>query len=929
MSSLKPSTLRLLPSTLTTSTAVRFKAEIIMKIFNPLFAISLFVVLALPLLVHAQTGNISGTVSAESRNLSLSGASVRVEGQAIEAVTDESGKYLLQGVRAGTVKVIATYLGLETATQEITVTAGQTATWSPALKLAAQSYAITISAEPEVVGQARALNDQKNSINLVNLVASDQIGNFPDPNAAEAVQRIPGIVVQRDQGEGRYVLIRGTEPRLSAITINGERIGTTENTSRQIPLDTIPADLMDAIEVTKALTPDIEGDSIGGRVNLITKRAPISRQIALTIATGFNTLVRDDIKDYSATYGQSFMDGRLGFIGSANYYENNRGSQDIEPAYTGSLALNSLDLRDYTLTRKRYGGTWDVNYRINSGSEIYLRGLRSEYTDRELRHRFRDLLSNGRLERLLRQRFHDSTQFALMTGGTHNLPRSWSFAWRASYSRAMLTTPYRLESTFRQTGVTFQPNVTGTAIDRENIQANPQNQNLNNFNFIQNAIQDDLGQERNLSGGFDFSAPARLGDHTNGLLKFGFKIRDANRTRDVDSITQTPRSGVTIKLLPNARQNYAPADGFLDGKYVEFGATFPDPIGMQNLSHGGTLNTVISPTGDSGSYRARERVTAGYVMDEIHIGENTTLLGGVRFENTQTRYSAPQYRLGAGGAVLNRTIFEGKNDYLNVLPGIHLRHQLFPDTPLRISFSRTLARPNYSDLAPFVLQDTTGLTISKGNPDLNVTTANNFDASLEHYFQNVGIASAGFFYKHLDNYIFTNTLPETIGSDVYRVTQPVNGEAANLWGLEFTFVRQLDFLPDLLKGFDVYANYTHVHSSAVLPRGDFILPSQASNMGNFSMGYQRKGFSSRISLNYQGQLPLLIGTTVNDDNWLDHRLEVDFSASQRIGKHVKIFIDLLNLANKPYRVYLGIHPDRPIQEERYKIWGITGVKLNF
>src|SRR6185436_7148537 len=207
-----------------------------------------------------------------------------------------------------------------------------------------------VSQGSEEIGQARALNDQKNSINLVNLVASDQIGSFPDPNAAEAIQRIPGIAVQRDQGEGRFVLIRGTEPRLSATTINGERIGTTENVTRQVPLDTIPADLMGAIEVTKELTPDMEGDSIGGRVNLITKRAPASRQIGLTIGTGFNTLVSRDIKNYSGTYGQSFLGEKLGFIGSANYYENNRGSQDLEPAYATSMALNSLDLRDYTLT---------------------------------------------------------------------------------------------------------------------------------------------------------------------------------------------------------------------------------------------------------------------------------------------------------------------------------------------------------------------------------------------------------------------------------------------------------------------------------------------------------------------------------------------------------------------------------------------------
>jgi TonB-dependent receptor len=878
--------------------------------------------------IHAQTGNVSGTVTESARSSSLSGALIKVEGQGIQTVTDESGRFLLQGVKAGTVKINASYLGLQTATQEITVKANETVTWDPVLSIPAQEYSVTVNAEAEE-GQARALNDQKNSINLVNLVAADQIGSFPDPNAAEAVQRIPGIVVQRDQGEGRYVLIRGTEPRLSATTINGERIGTTENTSRQIPLDTIPADLMGAIEVTKELTPDMEGDSIGGRVNLITKRAPANRQITLTVATGFNALEKDDIKDYSGTFGQRFMGGRLGFIGSGNYYQTDRGSQDLEPAYAGSLALNSLDLRDYKLTRKRYGGTWDFDYKINSGSEVFLRGLRSEYTDSELRYRLRDIITNSRMERLLRQRFHDSTQLALILGGSHTLPRSWLLSWRTSYSRAVLNTPYRLESTFRQNGVTFAPNVTTTSIDRDNVQANPVNQNLNNFNFIQNAIQDDHGYERNVSGGFDLSAPTRFGDHSGGLLKFGFKVRDANRTRDVDSINQTPKSGVTIRLIENSQIRYAPADNYLGGRYVEFGSTFPDPRAMQGLSHGGTLNTVISPTGDSGNYRARERVTAGYLMDEIYLGDKTTLLGGVRFEQTNTRYSAPQYRLGAGGAVLGRSIFEGEHDYLNVLPGIHLRHQLFADTPLRISFSRTLARPNYSDLAPFILQDTTALTISKGNPDLNVTTSNNFDASLEHYFQNVGIVSGGFFYKHLADYIYPSTAQQTIGSDVYRVSQPINGDSANLYGVEFTLVRQLDFLPGGLKDLDLYANYTHVHSNAILPRGDFILPSQASNMGNLAIGYQHRGFSSRLSLNYQGQLPLLIGNTINDDNWLDHRLEVDFSASQNIGKHVKVFIDMLNLANRPYRVYLGVTPDRPIQEERYKMWAITGVKLNF
>ena len=314
---------------------------------------------------------------------------------------------------------------------------------SPSLKTT-----VTLQGEPILEGQSKALNDQMNSLTLVNLVAADQIGSFPDPNAAEAAQRIPGIIVQRDQGEGRYVLIRGTEPRLSATTINGERIGTTENTSRQIPLDTIPADLMGAIEITKVLTPDMEADSIGGRVNLITKRAPSQRHAGVTLGSGaLIRLVWDDIKDYNGNYGQRLFDHKLGFIGSGNFYQNNRGSQDLEPAYT-NLALSSLDLRDYVLTRTRSGVTGDVDYRLSPDLEIFIRGLHTEYEDSELRHRFRNIVSSGRLERLLRDRYHDSNQTAITAGGVHPLPNSWLLSYRVSYSKARLDTPYRLEGSF-------------------------------------------------------------------------------------------------------------------------------------------------------------------------------------------------------------------------------------------------------------------------------------------------------------------------------------------------------------------------------------------------------------------------------------------------------------------------------------------------
>ncbi len=900
-----------------------------MSTIRSFIATLVFVFVLLPLAASAQTqtGNVSGTVTDSSGRAVLVGAQVQVEGDGRKTTTDASGRYVLLSVPAGTAKITVSYLGLESATHDVHVTSGVTTTEDFSLAPAGVSAEVTVTASPDLSGQARALNDQKNSLNLVNLVASDQIGSFPDANAAEATQRIPGIVVQRDQGEGRYVLIRGTEPRLSATTINGDRIGTTENTSRQIPLDTIPADLLGAIEITKVLTPDVEADSIGGRVNLITKRAPAARHYALTLGTGYNTLVGKDLKDYNGTYGDRLLHGALGFIVSGNYYQNNRGSQDLEPSWSANNGLASLDLRDYTLTRTRKGATWDADYKLAPGSSLFLRGLRTQYQDRELRHRLRDITTNGRLERLLRDRTHDSSQTAVTLGGNHVLPHSWLVDWRTSYSRAVLDTPYRLESTFRQTGVTFSPNVTPGDPDPANVQASPQNQNLNSFNFIQNAIQNDKGRERNVAGELNVSVPNHIGASPS-LLKFGVKVRSENRTREVESITQTPPSGLTLKLLDYINTTYFPADDYLGGKYAEFLSQFPDRDQMRALSHGPTLNTVVSPTGDSGNYAAEERVTAVYAMEEIALGPSTTLVPGVRVESTATTYSAPQYQLGPGGAVRDRTIFDGSHDYTNVLPGIHLRHELNADTPFRVSYSRSLARPNYSDLAPFVLQDTTGLTISKGNPDLLVTTSDNVDASVEHYFQNVGIASAGVFYKNLDHYIYFTTVNETIGSDVYRVSQPINGDAAQVYGIELSLVRRLDFV-HALRGFTFYSNYTHAHSHATMPdRGKSVLPGQASDMGNAAIGFESRGLSARLSFNYQGGYILAIGDSPATDNWLDDRTEIDASISQNLGKHSRLFIDMLNLGNQPYRVWVG-DSKYAIQEERYKMWLIAGLKLDY
>ncbi len=176
-----------------------------------------------------------------------------------------------------------TYLGLQTGTAIITVAAGDAVNHDMSLVYGGE---IEVRGSPLLVGQAKALNRQKNSINISNIVASDQIGRFPDKNAAEATQRIPGLSLNRDMGEGRYVIIRGTEARLNSTTVNGERIPSPEAGVRNVALDTIPADLLESIEVSKALRPDMDGDSIGGTVDLVTRRAPEETRVSVVVGRG-------------------------------------------------------------------------------------------------------------------------------------------------------------------------------------------------------------------------------------------------------------------------------------------------------------------------------------------------------------------------------------------------------------------------------------------------------------------------------------------------------------------------------------------------------------------------------------------------------------------------------------------------------------------
>jgi len=292
------------------------------------------------------SGVVEGRVVDAATGEPLPGAQVLVTGSAAETSTDRDGRFRLSAVPAGDRTVVVTYLGRQDATVEAKVVAGATQRLDIQMKMVAFEESVSVPGQLILDAQERALNQQKTAPNITNVVSADQIGSFPDRNAAETTQRIPGVSITKDQGEGRYVNIRGTEPRLNSMMIDGQRIPSPDPLIRQVAVDVVPSELLQSIEVSKALTPDMDADSIGGSVNLVMKQAPEKLRLFGAVGGGYNELL-DTYKqnNYNLTTGRRFNGGKIGLIVSGSGSETNRGNQDMEVVYTPTLTLNELNPR--------------------------------------------------------------------------------------------------------------------------------------------------------------------------------------------------------------------------------------------------------------------------------------------------------------------------------------------------------------------------------------------------------------------------------------------------------------------------------------------------------------------------------------------------------------------------------------------------------
>jgi TonB-dependent receptor len=351
-----------------------------------------------PAFAQTGKGTLSGRV-VDSAGAVLPGARVELQPRGESVVTSGQGEFTISDLPAGEYTVTIHYVGFSPFTTQVTVTAAQVARLDAMLKVATECEEIVVYAE-RAHGEAEAINREQEADNILQVLPVEVITSLPNTNIADALGRLPSVTLERDEGEGKYVQIRGTEPRLSNVTIDGINVASPEAGARQIKLDIILANLVDSVEINKTLSANQDGDAIGGSVNLVTKTASERPTIYLNGIGGYTPILNGrGLSEFDGTIGQRFGESKkLGILIGGSYDWNGRGIDDLEPVPaviqcdagpTGCAnpsanapfftTFPTEDIREYRYYRTRYGAAGSVGYKLGNVSGIYLRFLYSHF----------------------------------------------------------------------------------------------------------------------------------------------------------------------------------------------------------------------------------------------------------------------------------------------------------------------------------------------------------------------------------------------------------------------------------------------------------------------------------------------------------------------------------------------------------------------
>ena len=726
---------------------------------------------------------------------------------------------------------------------------------------------------------------ERNSMNVVNVMSARAMELSPDITVGNIIQKMSGVTTERNSsGEGQYAILRGMDKRYNYTLVNGVKIPSPDNKNRFVPLDLFPSEILDRIEIYKSMMPNLEGDGMGGAVNLVMKDAPSRRLLHANVTTGYNALYFDrdflsfnhtDIRrkspnetkgttdDYGVnetdftnanlrikssrplpdilagvSYGDRFFNNRLGIIASVSYQNLNRG-KNSDWHYRSAYMTNGVEHREYSDNRQRLAIHGKIDYMFSPRHKLSWYNGWLTMTNEQTRQAQDDKTASVRM-RWNRQNIFNST-----LQGSHLLFNDGvRIDWKGVFSNASNLTPDNAT-------VYIQGNHLATS---------------------KAAVRRwEHNSDRDWAGYIDFSYNYRIWDFSIGGM-FRSKKRDSFFNEyTFDSATGSGH----VQVFGQDWNNF---DGILITPR-EFGNV-----------------------GDPLNYDADEKVTAGYAMAKLNLPD-WELIAGLRIESTNQGYSLKFPR---------NVDPTGRQTYTDYLPSIHIKRILTDRMNLRLSYARAINRPSFFEIVPYSIINEEYK--EKGNPSLKHTVADNVDLRWEFFPKPSEQFMAGLFYKHLQNPIEYGLINE--GQDTYYM--PMNMGNANNMGLEIDILK-------FFNKFGIKANYTFTHSRITTDKrtmqgNDIItvrqsrpLYGQAAHVANLSLLFKdtRNGWDAQLTGSFISRRLADVSNWYDNDIWENDYFRMEISAEKSFRCGVSIFFKATNLLNLPMIRYYhkGPHTD--------------------
>ena len=902
----------------------------------------------------SKAGSVSGTVK-DSSGAVLPSAQIFLQPGSTTVASNAQGDFRIPNVTPGTYTLTASVVGFANSGSTIVVHAGENTLANVTMKVSSSNQQVVVTANLE--GDIAAINEQRTSENILNVMTADTIQDLPNQSVATVLGRMPGVTVQLNEGEPQYVQIRGTEPRLSNTTLDGVSIPGPDPQVRQVDLWVIPGDLMGQVDINKTLCANQEGDAIGGSVNLHMRQATSSQPtLDLESLGGYNPIdtgqpwFRDD-----ATFGKRFgSHQRFGLMLSYSYDLNDIGTDDIEPVPnpdplgTSEAYFSEISEYIYLYNHTRWGFGGSMDYKVSDNSDLYVHGMFTNFKDYGQKFGY-DIVSatesapgvsndDGGITYSTSVRRPNYQISDLILGGNHVFSHSYvHYVGAISHSReggaagnpGADFSPLNTDPNLPPGGLGSSCLYTsGPSIYRPQFPCTSNDPIYDSNQYALKDINLTTGQSSQLnleaSGSIGFNY--HLGPHTS-IFDFGALIRNAHKGQYAFSPTYDNFSNSATPPLLSQFTTKFTDPSYYGGSYKFGPVTNFDLITNWLAQNPGALPLDEAAThlnSDPGNYNLQERITAGYIMNTVDLSSKFHLQTGLRIEATNENNTGYLVVNDNNGNYVSTSAVYGGGSYISPLPSVQFRYNMDHNSDLRAVYGMGISRPNPYDLVPYETLDEsrTPNRESIGNPALVAEHAEDFDLLYEKFLPSVGMIEAGYFYKYLTKPLFQtqrtipNPFPNPQTADVIQI-QTVNGGHAYVQGIELAYQQHLTFLPGVLSHAQIDANMTWTQSRNydLVGRSDTPpLVGQSPFSYNFNPTYQTKRATVSMGISYDGPNIASYGYQDGDfqgvtgplgDNYYFERTQVDAQASYYIGRGFTVTGSGENMNNAILGFYNG------------------------